>query len=145
MSWGLRTQLPPLPPLAALVRRLLVNKRSGLSSDVSAGKPRPRQATPRQATPPESHTPAKPRPCGRGNRVVYPVCSRRGRGERVPHPPRSTHGRDKGVRGLCAGDVSAGDGVSAMKCGARRLLYPVEGAGLARPAAPAWISSPPSC
>lgn len=53
MSWGLRTQLPPLPPLAALVRRLLVNKRSGLSSDVSAGKPRPRQATP-----PESHAPA---------------------------------------------------------------------------------------
>lgn len=64
MSWGLRTQLPPLPPLAALVRRLLVNKRSGsgLSSDVSAGKPRPRQATPRQATPPESHTPASHAP-----------------------------------------------------------------------------------
>lgn len=57
MSWGLRTQLPPLPPLAALVRRLLVNKRSGLSSDVSAGKPRPRKATP-----PESHTPASHAP-----------------------------------------------------------------------------------
>lgn len=59
MSWGLQTQLPPLPPLAALVRRLLVNKRSGsgLSSDVSAGKPRPRKATP-----PESHTPASHAP-----------------------------------------------------------------------------------
>lgn len=62
MSWGLRTQLPPLPPLAALVRRLLVNKRSGLSSDVSAGKPRPRQATPPESHAPGSHTPASHAP-----------------------------------------------------------------------------------
>lgn len=62
MSWGLRTQLPPLPPLAALVRRLLVNKRSGLSSDVSAGKPRPRQATPLESHAPGSHTPASHAP-----------------------------------------------------------------------------------
>lgn len=62
MSWGLRTQLPPLPPLAALVRRLLVNKRSGLSSDVSAGKPRPRKATPPESHAPESHTPASHAP-----------------------------------------------------------------------------------
>lgn len=62
MSWGLRTQLPPLPPLAALVRRLLVNKRSGLSSDLSAGKPRPRQATPPESHAPGSHTPASHAP-----------------------------------------------------------------------------------
>lgn len=65
MSWGLRTQLPRLPPLVALVRRLLVNKRSGLSSDVSAGKPRPRKNHA-----PESHTPGKPRPCAWGNRPL---------------------------------------------------------------------------